>query len=220
MRTSIGPFPIIFAGLAIVAAVYHFRGSLDEMVRPLADALGLPAMVVTYTLVLPGAVLVLFGLRRAVGAAPGPIAADAARLCFFVAGAATLVVVGLLILVAGRAQGVDIGVLLWALGAAAAVGVAWYVVRAGPAGLFGLTHPERWLREATRTLRNEVDGKDEPAIQALCDTYVETQYVDSARFRRSVHYGAKQLRMKPDEALQVYRAMLYETLRQAGDGRP
>ena len=88
------------------------------------------------------------------------------------------------------------------------------------AWLLGLTHPERWLREATHKLRNEVEGKDEPEIQALCDAYVEALYADNARFRRSVHYGAKQLRMEPDEALRVYRTMLYETLRQAADGSP
>ena len=141
------------------------------MVQPLAYALELPAPVVTVSLVLPGALLLLFGLLRTTRVAPDPGVASAALLCLIVA------------------------------------------------GFFDLTHPERWLRDATRKLEKDAVGKAEPEIRAMCDAHVETLYEKCARFWRSVHHAARQLSMDPEEVLRTYRRMLCETLLQSSRRR-
>ena len=85
--------------------------------------------------------------------------------------------------------------------------------------LFGLTHPERWLRAATRKLTKDSASKGEPEIRELCDTHVDVPYAQSARFLRSVHHGARQLSMEPEGVLRANRRMLFETLLQSSGPR-
>lgn len=162
----------------------------------------------------PGALLLLLGLLRAVGAVPREAACIAAALlCLIIVGGMTVIHVAFLILAAAdMPQDGHIGPLLWVLGGLAVGAAAWYLVKNRS---MSLSHPDDRLRDATRNLADEAAGRDESELRAFCDAHVEALYVKSTRFRRSVHHGTRRTSMEPEGVLRVYRQMLYEALLQS-----
>ena len=214
MRLFRGPFPVIVAGLAIVAAVHLFADGIGEAVRPIGEVLAVPPALITAILGVPGEALVILGLLRVLpgarATAGGNLLGCGAVIVLIIGGAVAVVRV-VLIIQAALEEGrlVLISLLLLVLVVAAVGAGSWYLVKVVPRSK---TQADAWLRDATLTLAVEAVGKNEHEIRELCDAHVELLYANSARFRRSVHHEARQRGTVPWGVLGVYRRMLYENL--------